>query len=49
MAYYFTMIDGDSGLGYTAGAVEDFYNDILNQVMLIEHLNPKPKTLTLEP
>jgi len=39
MAYYFTMIDGNQGLGYSSAAVEDFYNDILNQVTLIEQVN----------
>jgi hypothetical protein len=38
MAYYFTMIDGKSGLGYSSAAVEDFYNDIVNQVKLIEQV-----------
>lgn len=36
MAYYFTIIDSKSGLGYSSAAVEDFYNDIVNQVQLIE-------------
>lgn len=38
MAYYFTMIDGNQGLGYSSAAVEDFYNDIVNQVKLIEQV-----------
>ena len=36
MAYYFTIIDSQNGLGYSSAAVEDFYNDIVNQVQLIE-------------
>ena len=36
MAYYFTIIDDKNGLAYSSSAVEDFYNDIVNQVQLIE-------------
>lgn len=36
MAYYFTITDKNNGLGYSSAAVEDFYNDIVNQVQLIE-------------
>ena len=36
MTYYFTIIDDKNGLTYrsstTTSVVEDFYNDIVNQV-----------------
>jgi hypothetical protein len=33
--FYFSMIDRIGGLGYSAGAIEDFYNDVHRLVSAI--------------